>query len=93
MTAATAALRFGAKLTSLAVDRPGAMAATVPLWFMAVYLMLIAAAPLTHRAWNAYRWWTVAALCGAALTVDVIRFAGDVEWIGWVNFVGLLQPR
>ena len=65
----------------------GAMAATVPLWFMAVYLVLTSVAPLTHRWWNRYGLWTLVALCGAAVAVDLIRFAADVGWIGWTNFV------
>ena len=34
------------------VVRAGAMSATVPLWFLAVYLTLTAAAPLTHAWWR-----------------------------------------
>jgi len=44
------------------VVRAGAMSATVPLWFMAVYLMFTAAAPWTHRWWRAWRWRSVAVL-------------------------------
>jgi hypothetical protein len=65
----------------------GAMAATVPLWFMAVYIVLTASAPWTHRAWKQYGWWSVIALAGTAVAVDLIRFRFDVDWIGWTNFL------
>ena len=62
-------------------------AGTVLLWFMAVYLVLVGTAPLTHRWWQRYRWGSVAALAGAALIVDVTRFAGDQPGFGWANFL------
>ncbi len=68
------------------VVRAGAMSATVPLWFMAVYLMVTAAAPWTHRWWLAQRWWSVAALAGLVLAVDGARFIFEVPVIAWINF-------
>ena len=62
-------------------------AGTVLLWFMAVYLVLVGTAPLTHRWWQRYRWGSVAALAGAALIVDVARFAGDQPGFRWANFL------
>jgi surface polysaccharide O-acyltransferase-like enzyme len=68
------------------VVRAGAMSATVPLWFMAVYVMLTAIAPWTYRWWRAHGLGSVVALGVAAIAVDIARFAGDVPGIGWVNF-------
>jgi hypothetical protein len=65
----------------------GAMSATVPLWFLAVYLTLTAAAPTTHRWWTRHGLWSVAGLTAAALVVDVCRFAFDIPGIGWLNFL------
>lgn len=65
----------------------GAMSATVPLWFLAVYLILTALAPLTYRWWQRSGPITVALLLGAAIAVDIARFAYDVPGIGWVNFL------
>ncbi|WP_283138283.1 acyltransferase family protein [Rhizohabitans arisaemae] len=58
-----------------------------PLWFLAVYLMLIALLPVAlwlHRRFDvlALIW-----LGGAALAVDVIRLHYGVEWIGWLNML------
>jgi hypothetical protein len=65
----------------------GAMSATVPLWFLAVYLILTAAAPLTHRWWRSYGAWTIVVFAFAALVVDALGLALDVPGIGWVNFL------
>jgi fucose 4-O-acetylase-like acetyltransferase len=58
-----------------------------PLWFLAVYLGLIALLPVSlwlHRKAGmlALIW-----LAGGAMLVDVIRFKGDLEAVGWVNMV------
>jgi len=65
----------------------GAMSATVPLWFLAVYLTLTAAAPLTHVWWRRYGAATIVMMAAAAIAVDIARFAFDVPGIGWVNFL------
>jgi S-adenosylmethionine hydrolase len=58
-----------------------------PLWFLGVYLCLIALLPVSlwlHRKAGvlALIW-----LAGGAMLVDVIRFKGDLESVGWVNMV------
>lgn len=65
----------------------GAMSATVPLWFLAVYLILNALAPLTHAWWERSGIVTIVILAGAAIAVDVARFAFDVPGVGWINFL------
>jgi len=69
------------------VVHAGAMAATVPLWFMAVYLVLTAIAPFTYRWWRRIGLGTLAALAGAAVLVDLARFHLEHTGIGYVNFI------
>jgi len=69
------------------VVRAGSMSATVPLWFMAVYIGLVAVAPFTHAWWNRRGLVTVMVLAAAALAVDLARFVFEVPGIGWVNFL------
>jgi len=64
----------------------GAMSATVPLWFLAVYLALTAAAPITFSWWRRRGLSTVAILATATIAIDVARFIFDVPGIGWANF-------
>ena len=65
----------------------GAMSATVPLWFLAVYVILTALAPATYRWWRQAGPVTVLVFAAAAVAVDVARFRFDVPGIGWVNFL------
>ena len=60
----------------------GAMSATIPLWFLSIYLVLTAAAPLTHRWWRAVGPMSVFAFAVAAVAVDIARFAFEVPGIG-----------
>ena len=69
------------------VVRAGAMSATVPVWFIAVYVAITAFAPATYRWWRSAGLWSVAILALCAIFVDYLRFALDVPGIGWVNFL------
>jgi hypothetical protein len=69
------------------VIRAGSMSATVPLWFIAVYIGLVAMAPITHRWWRTSGWVSVISLAGAAVAVDIARFVFEVPGIGWANFL------
>ncbi len=73
----------------VAVDvvRAGAMSATLPLWFLAVYMMLTALAPFSFAWWRRSGPVSIALIIGAAITVDVARFVFDVPGAGWVNFL------
>ena len=69
------------------VVRAGAMSATVPLWFVAVYVSITALAPITYRWWKSAGLTSVVVLLGIAVIVDVLRFAFEVPGIGWTNFL------
>lgn len=69
------------------VVRAGAMSATVPVWFIAVYVAVTAVAPVTYRWWRSVGLWSVAALFAASVIVDYIRFSFDLSGLGYVNFL------
>lgn len=58
-----------------------------PLWFLIVYLVLVALAPLAIRAH--WRWGEVVLvwLAGLAAVLDVLRFSHKIGWAAWVNFL------
>lgn len=58
----------------------------IPLWFLAVYLVIIAVAPVAVAAHERFGLAAVAALAVAAGTVDVLRLGAGVEWVGALNF-------
>ncbi|MGE5826852.1 MAG: acyltransferase family protein [Micromonosporaceae bacterium] len=58
-----------------------------PLWFLGVYLMLIALLPVALWLHRRYGVLVLVWLAGAAMCVDVARFHYHVEGAGWVNMV------
>ena len=65
----------------------GVLNATIPLWFLAVYLMLIAIAPLTRAVWVRIGPWSVIAFAAAAVVVDLAYRVLDVPGVGWLNLI------
>ncbi len=65
----------------------GTLSATIPLWFIAVYLTIVAISPITYRWWRHSGPWSAAILAAAAIVIDIARFGLDIEAIGWINFV------
>lgn len=58
-----------------------------PLWFIAVYLVLVLIAPIMielHRKWGIA---VLVTLGGIASLIDIFRFHLGVDWAGWLNFL------
>lgn len=58
-----------------------------PLWFLGVYLMLIALLPISLRLHRRYGQLVLIWLAGAAMVVDVLRFRYDLASVAWLNMV------
>jgi peptidoglycan/LPS O-acetylase OafA/YrhL len=61
-------------------------ASLIPIWFLAIYTVVVVLAPATYMAWQ--RWgfasfWVFAVVGGLA---DVAFFAADQQWLGWTNY-------
>lgn len=56
------------------------------LWFIGIYLIAAAFAPALLRAHERFGWRALAALVGAAALVDILRLAGGVDGVKWLNF-------
>ncbi len=67
--------------------RIGSQVALVPVWFLAVYILVVALVPLTHAAWRRWGFASVVAPVIAAVLVDLGTFAAGIGWIGWLNYV------
>ncbi|RPF41023.1 acyltransferase-like protein [Streptomyces sp. Ag109_G2-6] len=59
---------------------------TQPLWFIGIYLAMVALTPPLLRAHARWGWGAFAALAGAAALVDVLRFALHVPYAEFLNF-------
>ncbi len=64
----------------------GSKVALVPVWFLAVYILVVALVPLTHRAWRRWGFASVVIPIVAAGLVDVAFFAGNLRALGWLNY-------
>ncbi|NML53115.1 acyltransferase [Streptomyces sp. R302] len=59
---------------------------TQPLWFIGIYLAMVAFTPPLLRAHERYGWGAFAGLAAAAVLVDVARFAAGVPYVEFLNF-------
>jgi fucose 4-O-acetylase-like acetyltransferase len=58
-----------------------------PLWFLGVYLAVVALAPAMVRLHRRFRLWVPAALAAAAAAVDAVRLAAGVQQVGYLNLL------
>ena len=61
-----------------------------PLWFLAVYLVIVCLAPLTIALHRRFRWWVPAVMATGAVVVDVIGFGAGLHGVRYVNVVFVL---
>ncbi|MFF5976493.1 acyltransferase [Streptomyces sp. NPDC012769] len=59
---------------------------TQPLWFIGIYLAMVAFTPPLLRLHGRYGWGAFAALVAGAGLVDLLRFAAGVPYVEFLNF-------
>ncbi|WP_030723321.1 acyltransferase family protein [Streptomyces sp. NRRL F-2580] len=59
---------------------------TQPLWFIGIYLAMVAFTPPLLKLHERHGWAAFAALAGSAALVDVLRFAFGVPYVEFLNF-------
>lgn len=82
-----------AHLVGVDPDQLGTAAwlATVPLWFLAAYLTVIALTPLTFAAHQRFGFWVPGGCAILVVLADVVRFnAGEVWFVNVTYLVGWL---
>ena len=60
--------------------------ALIPIWFLAVYVMVIILVPITFAAWKKFGFTSFAVLLIAAVVDDALFFAADLRDVGWFNY-------
>lgn len=70
-----------------ALARVGSQMALIPIWFLAVYVLVALLVPVTHAAWERFGMMSFVAPAAAAVVVDVAFFAADQRLVGWVNYL------
>ena len=64
----------------------GSQVALVPVWFLAVYILVVSLVPVSFRAWQRCGFGSVIALVLAAVAVDGAFFLADLKLLGWLNY-------
>ncbi len=80
------ALALGEKVE---VIRLGTQMALIPLWFLAVYVLVAALTPLTHGLWERFGIWSLVGMASLAVAVDVLVFRFGFAAVGWSNYAFL----
>jgi surface polysaccharide O-acyltransferase-like enzyme len=62
-------------------------AALIPVWFLAVYLLVTAFTPLAARAWARLGWGSFALFVPLAMLTDWLTFTAKVPYINFSNFL------
>lgn len=69
----------------------GSIGALSPLWFLAVYVAVVALTPATLAAWRRFGLWSIRTPVIAAIAVDWIWLAGEPAGLRWLNYA-LIWP-
>lgn len=76
--------------TLMGIDRKivamAAQLALIPVWFLSVYLMVAALAPLTWAAWHRYGMASFWALVAGAVAIDIATLKFGVPYVNFLNF-------
>ena len=73
---------------------PGATVPFGPLWFLGVYLVIVAVSPWTVALHRRFRWKVVAVMAGGAVLADAVGFlTGAWAWRWWNVVFVLLLPH
>ena len=66
--------------------RAGSQAALIPIWFLAVYILVTIATPLTHRLYRAAGTASFWLFAVTAAIVDLVAFTQDLGLLRWANY-------
>lgn len=72
------------------VRPPGQTIPFGPLWFLAVYLAVVAVSPLTIRLHHRFRWWVPAVMIAGAVAADGFGFIGGQPRVRYLNVAFVL---
>jgi len=56
-----------------------------PLWFLAVYVVVVAVAPAMVAAQQRWGWGITLGLAGSVLAIDIARWTFGIPMVGWLN--------
>jgi len=66
--------------------KAASQASLVPVWFLAVYIVITVVVPISAAVWDRIGFASVLLLAGGAIAVDTIAFGLDQQWLRWSNY-------
>lgn len=67
--------------------RIGSQVSLIPVWFLAIYLLIVMLVPFTRQAWRKYGYISVFVPGTLAVIGDWVFFNTSHQWWGWFNFL------
>ncbi len=64
-----------------------AQLALIPVWFLAVYLIVTALVPLSFAAWQRFGMASIAGLVTGAVVIDVAAIGSGLPYVNFLNFL------
>ena len=65
----------------------GSQAALVPVWFLATYVLIVAAVPVSLRLWDRFGWSAFAGAAAIAAAIDFANLGMGVPMVEWLNYL------
>jgi hypothetical protein len=84
-TGAPTGPRFSGFVLLRGVRPPGQTIPFGPLWFLAVYLVVVVLSPITVALHRRYRWWVPSLMVLGAITTDAVGFIGGHPLVRYLN--------
>ncbi|HET9442505.1 MAG TPA: acyltransferase, partial [Acidimicrobiales bacterium] len=82
--------RFGDLVLLRGVRPPGQTIPFGPLWFLGVYLVVVAVSPLTVALHRRFRWWVPGIMAAGAVVSDLLGFVAGIDGMRYLNVVFVL---
>lgn len=61
-------------------------AALIPVWFLAVYIMITLVVPVTFALWERIGLWSISIFAAIAILIDVVGIGFGQGWLRWANY-------
>jgi hypothetical protein len=66
--------------------KAASQAALIPVWFLAVYILVTLVVPVSFAIWEKTGLWSVVALAALAILVDLVGVGLGQGWLRWANY-------
>lgn len=64
----------------------GSQISLVPVWFLAIYFIIVMLVPITRAIWHKLGLWSVILPLCMAVLGDLVYFNTPYQWYGWFNY-------